>query len=141
MVESLRPRRNQLLPQRFRGSVVTESVGGSSRPTDEYHTHIYYALLDVVMAEMEQRLSEMKLSLLGAMQALLPTSEKFLDIDTLLPLLVHYEIDVEQICVEALTAQRFLREPQTCDKLKFLHHVYSEIQQVSECFPQLLKTL
>ena len=52
---------------------------------DEYHIYIFYATQGVVVAEMNQRFGDLNLSLLGALQALLPSSEKFLDVDSLSP--------------------------------------------------------
>ena len=52
---------------------------------DEYCIHVFYATLDVAVAEMNQRFGDLNLSLLGALQALLPSSEKFLDVDSLSP--------------------------------------------------------
>ena len=39
---------------------------------DEYCIHVFYATLDVAVAEMNQRFGDLNLSLLGALQALLP---------------------------------------------------------------------
>ena len=100
---------------------------------DEYRIHIFYATLDVVVAE---RFGDLNLSLL---QALLPSSEKFLDVDTLSPFLQHYEIDANEVQVEVLTAKRVLQG--SANKLEFLHHVYNELLPVHECFPKLIQAL
>ena len=43
------------------------------------------------------------------MQALLPTSDKFLDVDTLHPFLQHYEIDESEVQIEVMTAKRLAK--------------------------------
>ena len=79
-------RRTRRLPERFSGTVVTsETTRNRSIQMDEYHIYIFYATQGVVVAEMNQRFGDLNLSLLGALQALLPSSEKFLDVDSLSP--------------------------------------------------------
>jgi len=73
------------------------------------------------------------------LQALLPSSEIFLDVDTLSPFLQHYEIDADEVQVELLTAKRVLQG--SANKLEFLHHVYNELLPVHECFPKLIQAL
>ena len=95
-----RPRRQQRLLHRYDESIVDETTGRESI-LDEYRTHIYYSTLDTVLEEMNQRFTEVNLSLMSAMEALLPDSEKFLDVGTLLPFLVeHYDIAEREIRVE-----------------------------------------
>ena len=94
-VNSMWPRRRQRLPDRFSDTVVTAVTTGSRcdpMVQDEYRTQVYYATLNVVVTEMNQRFSDLNLSLLGAIESLFPTSEKFLDVDTTLPFLQHYNI-------------------------------------------------
>ena len=139
-IESPRPRRVRRLPARLSSVVVTaESTGSRSIPMDEYRVQIYYSMLDTITEEMNNRFSDLNLTLVGAMQALLPKSDKFLDVDTLVPFLEHYEIDVSEIRVEVMTAKRLVQ--QSSKELEFLHHVYAELQPVGECFPTLLQTL
>ena len=132
--------RTRRLPERFSGTVVTsETTENRSIPMDEYRIHVFYATLDVVVAEMNQRFGDLNLSLLSALQALLPSSEKFLDVATLSPFLQHYEIDADEVQVELLTAKRVLQG--SANKLEFLHHVYNELLPVHECFPKLIQAL
>ena len=100
---------------------------------------VYYSTLDVALEEMNSRFSDVNLSLLSAMQALLPTSDNFLDVDTLRPFLQHYEIDISEVQIEVMTAKRLLRNSKS--KLEFLHHVYNELVPVKACFPRLLQSL
>ena len=93
------------------------------------------------MKEINQRFSELNLSLLQALQALLPTSDEFLDVNTLRPFLQHYEIDEDEVTAEALIAMKFLREKTGTNSFMFLHDVYQHLYEVKECFPKLLECL
>lgn len=74
---SLRPRRSQRLPERLHDTLVTaETTGSRGVPIEEYRVHVYYSTLDKVVEEMNHRFSDLNLSLLGALQALLPNSDK-----------------------------------------------------------------
>ena len=139
-IESVRPRRNRRLPERFDDAVVTaETTGNRDKPVEEYRVQVYYSTLDTVLEEMNSRFSDVNLSLLSAMQALLPTSDRFLDVDTLHPFLQHYDIDVSEVQIEVMTAKRLLQNSKS--KLEFLHHVYNELVPVKACFPRLLQSL
>jgi len=133
-------RRTRRLPERFSGTVVTsETTGNRSIQMDEHHIYIFYATLDLVVAEMNQRFGDLNLSLPGALQALLPSSEKFLDVDSLSPFLQHYEIDADEVQVEVLTAKRVLQGSE--NKMEILHHVYNGLLPVHDCFPKLVQAL
>ena len=76
---------------------------------------------------MDHRFSELNISLLNAMQALFPQSEKFLDMNTLTPFMLHYYVYAE------IAAKSFLYDmdpvPDTLDD------VYRALE---ESFPVLL---
>lgn len=139
-VESLRPRRNRRLPEQLADAIVTaETTGSKEIPIEEYRVQVYFSTLDTVLEEMDNRFSDLNLSLLSAMQALLPTSDKFMDIDTEVPFLQHYEIDIGEVRIEVMTAKRVLQE--SSSKLEFLHNVYNELVPVKACFPRLIQSL
>ena len=139
-VESMRPRRNRRLPERLEDAVITaETIGNRDAPVLDYRVQVYYSTLDTILEEMNSRFSDTNLSLLCAMQALLPTSDKFMDVDTLHPFLQHYEINASEVQVEVMTAKRLLQNSKS--KLEFIHHVYNELVQVKACFPRLLQSL
>ena len=97
-VESMRPRRNRRVPERLEDAVITaETIGNRDAPVLDYRVQVYYSTLDTILEEMNSRFSDTNLSLLCAMQALLPTSDKFVDVDTLRPILQHYEIDTSEV--------------------------------------------
>jgi hypothetical protein len=104
--QSNRPKRQQRLPQRYDDSVVDERIC-TVNLISEYRVNIYYSTIDTVLEEMNRRFTELNISLMSAMEALVPHSDKFLDVDTLLPFLEHYEIPEREIRVEAMTAIYF----------------------------------
>ena len=113
-VESMRPRRNRRLPERLEDAVLTaETIGNRDAPVQEYRVQVYYSTLDTILEEMNSRFSDTNLSLLCAMQALLPTSDKFMDVDTLRPFLHHYEIDISEVQVEVMTAKDYCKIQRT----------------------------
>ena len=133
-----RPTRNRALPARLSDSVVTETVGNRQMVLDEHRVATYYSTIDTILEEMNRRFSTSSLALLNAMEALLPNSEKFLDVSTLLPFLNHYEIDVTEVEVEVTLAKTFLSESST--DLNAVHEVYNAFLPAEQCFPCLLKT-
>ena len=105
---------------------------------DEHRVATYYSTIDTILEEMNRRFSTSSLALLNAMEALLPNSEKFLDVSTLLPFLNHYEIDVTEVEVEVTLAKTFLSESSI--DLNAVHEVYNAFLPAEQCFPCLLKT-
>jgi hypothetical protein len=95
-------------------------------------------VIDTIIAEMDHRFSDLNLSHLNAMQALLPDSDHFLDLNTLAPLIHHYNIDTEEVCAEIATAKSFLKDsPPT----SHLDGVYMTLKTAEESFPALPKCL
>ena len=93
-VASLRSRCHCRLPRHLDESLVVESSVGRSTdaPIEEHWTDVYYTTLDAMIHEMNERFSELNLSLLKALDALIPNSDLFLDLSTLKPFLSQYDI-------------------------------------------------
>ena len=85
---------------------------------------------------MSNRFSELNLSLLKALEGLVPNSSEFLDMSILSPFLSHYSIDKTAVESEASVAKNFLCEH---DAAPSLHEAYSLLSQVPECFPETIK--
>ena len=117
---------------------LSSTSTGAQCSLSEYRSLVYYSTIDTLVKEINQRFSELNLSLL---QALLPTSDKFLDVNTLHPFLQHYEIDEDEVRAEAPIAMKFLREKTGTNSFVFLHEVYQHLYEVKECFPKLLECL
>ena len=125
-----RSRRSQSMTSRYNDSVVEETTGHGSIAVNDYRTHLYYRIIDIISEEMDNRFSDFNLTLLSAMQALLPGSQNFLDIHSLGPFLQHYCIDIDEARAEVATAKSFLADTDTLD---------DALQTVRESFPALLK--
>ena len=130
----VQPIRRRRLPSNFSDSAPT----GGSTPVDDYRTVVFYATIDTLLQDLNDRFSELNLSLMKSLQALVPNSSTFLTLSSLQPFLSHYGIDEDSISSELLTASTFLRE---ASPLTSIHHVYSHLYEVKECFPLLLETI
>uniref|UniRef100_A0A1X7U3V5 Uncharacterized protein n=1 Tax=Amphimedon queenslandica TaxID=400682 RepID=A0A1X7U3V5_AMPQE len=111
-VAPLRIRRNCKLPRHLSEiSVVKSSVGKSTNtPIKEYRTNIYYTTLDAMVYEMNTRFSELNLSLVRAMDALILNSNLFLNLLTIKPFLSHYNIPEAAVTAEVSMVKAFLQE-------------------------------
>jgi hypothetical protein len=111
--------RTHSIPSRYSDSVVEEVTGCRSIAVSDYRTHLYYKVIDAIRKEMDRRFSELNISLLNGMQALHPQSEKFLDMNTSAPFMLHYCIDKDDVHAEIATAKSFLNDivpvPDTLD--------------------------
>ena len=136
-VTPMRPWRSHKMPQQLLNSFVVDSaiVTGRETPVEAYRTHVYYASIDVLLQEMDKRFSELNLSLLASLEALVPTSNVFLGLSTLRPILSHYNISETAMETEIAIAKTYLRK---CDGPS-LHQAYSLLRQVPECFPTTLQ--
>uniref|UniRef100_A0A1X7V0P6 TTF-type domain-containing protein n=1 Tax=Amphimedon queenslandica TaxID=400682 RepID=A0A1X7V0P6_AMPQE len=136
-VSPIRCRRRQRLPSHLSNCTV-EGPTGVTNTISEYRTLAYYATIDTLLDEMNKRFNELNLTLLQSLQALVPTSDNFLDLASLHPFLSHYSIDKDGLASELSVATTLLKET---SPLSTLHHVYSHLYQVKECFPHLLQVL
>ena len=125
-------------PPSLSHSVIETTTGVRDNATDHYRTSVYYPSIDTMLGEMNSRFSETNLSLLKSLQSLVPTSTSFLQVSSLLPFLRHYDIDVDSVTFEIITAVNFLKE---ASPLSSIHDVYSHLFEAKECFPQLLQTI
>ena len=154
---SRRPQRNRRTPKHLDDSVIdTTTITSSDTSVDEYRTQVYYNTIDVLLEEMGDRFSELNLSLLSALEALVPSSDSFLDLPTLSPFLSHYNIPEAAVQSEVPIVRAFLRErQQSVDSVQTarqsssscsssgsssssLHVIHSELSKVPECFPAIL---
>lgn len=93
-----RPQRSRTTPRHLDDSIIdTTVITSRETPIDEYKTQVYYGTIDVILNEMGARFSKLNLSLLSALDALVPTSDIFLHLPTLSPFLSHYRISEEAV--------------------------------------------
>ena len=62
---------------------VVEAHTGDSTSVDEYCTVVFYATIDILLQDLNDRLNELNLSLLKSLQALVPNSNSFLNLSSL----------------------------------------------------------
>ena len=136
-ITPIRPRRQRQSPASLSNSLVETTTGVRNNIT-EYRTSVYYASIDSMLGELNNRFSETNLSLLQSLQSLVPTATSFLQISSLLPFLRHYDIDIDGVTSEVVTATTFLKE---ASPLSSMHHVYAHLYEAKECFPHLLETI
>ena len=75
-VTAFRPHRTRRIPRHLENSIVDSTiVTSNATPVEEYRTQVYYSTIDVILEEMGGRFSELNLSLLTALEALVPTSD------------------------------------------------------------------
>ena len=137
-----RPRRTPIMSRQLDGFIV-DSASASQRATctEDYRTQVYYSTLDILLQEMNNRFSELNLSLLTALEALVPNSDLFLSLSTLSPFLLHYGIDELAMEAEASVVKAFLcdRDPNLCRSSNSLHKAYQLLSEVPEGFPATIK--
>ena len=103
-VTAFRPHRTRRILRHLENSIVDSTIVTSSdTPVEEYRTQVYYSTIDVILEEMGCRFSELNLSLLTALEALVPTSDLF-------PFLTHYNISHTAVQSEAPVVTAFLRD-------------------------------
>lgn len=133
-----RPPRSRTMLRHLQDSIVDSTIV-TSRETSisEYKTQVYYSTIDIILKEMGDRFSELSLSIISALQALVPTSDTFLDLPTLSPFLSHYHICREAVLSEIPILRAFLHEKSSAASLTF-HEMHTELAKVPECFPAIL---
>ena len=62
---------------------VVEAHTGDSTSVDEYCTVVFYATIDILLQDLNDRFNELNLSLLKSLQALVPNSNSFLNLSSL----------------------------------------------------------
>lgn len=115
-----RPRCTPEMSRQLDGFIV-DSVSALQRTTsiEDYRTQVYYSTLDILLGEMGNRFSELNLSLLTALEALVPNSNLFLNLSTL--------------GAEASVLKAFFRDrnPDIC-RSSSLHKAYQLLSKVSQ---------
>jgi hypothetical protein len=140
-VTPLRARRPRTPPRQLEESFVitnnTTTTGDTS--CEEYRTVVYYATIDVLLTELNDRFSELNLSLLRSLEALIPTSTQFLDVTLIKPFLIHLDLSEASFISEAATAKAYLEYGLNDYDSGTFHKVYHHLSQVPACFPTILR--
>lgn len=137
-------------PSRLRDFVITSETLGSNDNRDStqslsdcYKTSVYFATLDVILVEMNERFNDSTLTILKAVDALHPNSNSFLSVPKLEPLIKHYRVCLpsdDNIENEITTFRNYLRRNMQVSELEgpdSLHRIQQCISQVGAAFPLL----
>ncbi len=104
------PQRTRRIPQHLEDSCIdTKIFTTTETSTENYRTHVYYVTIDALLEEIGNRFNELNLSLLKALDALVPKSDLFLHMPTLQPFLAHYSISEVALSSEVPIFRSFLR--------------------------------
>lgn len=138
-------------PSRLNSYIITSSVGTSAPAIEDYKGAVYFAVLDVLLEELNRRFSSHSLELFKALAALVPTSPLFLSIEAVTALIDNYKLNGKQeLEVEFMLAKCFLDKRKEEELLKPIEErqlvvsifdVYCELSHVSESYPCTLNLL
>lgn len=76
-------------------------------------TEIYFPVIDTALAELERRFSANNIAMLGAVCALMPGSDNFLDADILQPMAAHYKSNIDDFNLELRQMKRMIARKTT----------------------------
>ena len=132
-------------PSTLNDFIVTDTIGSTESLTSSHCEHykitVYFAVLDVIISEMNERFSDINLSLMKAVCALSPKSDNFLSLATLQPFLDHYSASLpllDNIQNEISIFRNYLsRNPTSDNESQGLHSLMDCIKPVQEAFPIL----
>ena len=142
-------RRSQLPCRLQVDSVVITSVGAHTslsaiEPKIFFRTEYYYPIIDNVLQELNSRFSSLNQGIMCSIQALSPSSNNFLDLDTLQPLqplLQHYEIDEAAMLIEVPQVKRIVSNTPDPDQPLCIYDLLDIFLPLKVAFPTFLKTL
>lgn len=122
------------------GHIRTPVTVPNASFSESYKVDLFFPSLDHILSEMRDHFTENNLLLMRSLDCLRPKSKRFLDFQTLTPLLDHYNIESEGIETEILTFKNFLstnpiEEQQTAS----LHDVLGVLTPLKSVFPILTK--
>ena len=98
---------------------------------EEYQTGVYLATIDVLLTELNNRFSELNISLLHSLEALIPTSTVFLQNTSIRPFLLHYDFSEASFSSESATAVTYVQQQGLKEyNSNTFHEVYHNLSKV-----------
>lgn len=115
-------RRQTPVPKRLQTDmIVTEPInqGRSEAQTlNEFmRTEIYFPVIDTALAELGRRFSANNIAMMGAVCALMPGSDSFLDADILQPMAAHYKSSIDDFNLELRQMKRMIARKTTANTM------------------------
>ena len=131
-------RRTREPPRRYDDGFIFTSTGSrDTRMELDYKVSLYYPILDCFLAELKQRFTDKNQEIMIAIHACQPTSNKFLEMDELQPIIDTYSLNHNYLISETAIAKRVLKDKQ----LEDISDVVTELVPLKEAFPCLLELL
>ena len=96
----------------------------------DYKVSLYYLILDCFLAELKQRFTDNNQEIMKAIHACQPTSNKFLEMNELQPIIDQYNLNHDYLISEATIAKRVLKDK----KLEDISDVVTELVPLKKLF-------
>ena len=104
-------KRMRRMPLHLQDSIVCEVTSDCSTLSNEIaEKQRYKEVIDKILAEMRRRFDITNMSIMKAVQALLPHSDNFFNASVIEPLASHYSLDVTKLEVELPLAARVVKD-------------------------------
>jgi hypothetical protein len=139
--------RTRNLPQKFQEFLVeqnaTESMSSSSSAVDSnsFRIHIFYPVIDCVLSELNRRFNDHNTKIMRCVQAFIPSSINFLDIESISEVAVSYGAELEDLKLEIAQFRKLLdrrqRNKLECDAPKTLLQMHQFIKQYADAFYEM----
>ena len=141
----IRPRRQRRLPAVLQDSIVTEPLPTQqqiSTSKNDIRAHVFYPILDALIAEMERRFSVESCSIMKGIQSLNPASSTFLSVEDVKQFGQFFDASMEDLSHEVPQAKRLLERKFTkCGKAlpKTLLMLTAFLEPYKDVFEELFR--
>jgi len=137
--EITRPRRQTTIPDRFKDSIITSTIGQRDRAETEetFRQIIYYSAVDCILIELNDRFSDESMALSKSISALNPESLTFLNLDLLKPLATHLDLDHQTLGNELAVLKPMMEQ----SKSKTISNVLHELHPFASAFPTTMSLI
>lgn len=98
------------MPQHLQDSVVYEVISSSTLNNEISEKQRYKEVIDKILVELRQRFDVTNMSIMKAVQALLPCSENFFVASVIKRLVSHYSLDIGKLEVELPLAAKIVQD-------------------------------
>ena len=138
-----RPKRASKISTRLQESVITESIGQRQDFTDkiQFKEHVYFAILDAMMGEMNRRFSDTNCSIMSGIQSLSPQCNAFLQLEVVRPFAISYECNLDDLKHELHQAGRLIdrKREAGCEPPKSILEFTCFLEPYKDAFHELYR--
>jgi hypothetical protein len=137
--DKVKRNRKRVVSIRYKDCVIESTIGQRDNNENKqyYRTCIYYQLIDNILIELEDRFSSNNLQLLSSISSLCPTSDTFLDFETLKFFAGHLKLDHCILSNELRVAKPMLQNKSVTNIID----LYRELCKFREAFPVLVDAI